>query len=378
MIPFQGLLFFYVMGLLLLPAIVLGLLEKPLKYYGFFFTVTLLSWVFGSNGQLHLLVVFYLWQMGLFWVSMRFGKKSKWTFRLMVLLAMIPLAAVKIGEIDPNPRTFQLLGISYMTFRSIQVLIDICDDKLKQPSLFDLSYFLVFFPSVSSGPIDRYHRFQGDLTRNPTHEEYLELFRRGVSKLMFGTLSCFVISGLIQRIWLEPLPEQGLLATISYMYGYTFYLFFNFAGYSSMAIGTSYILGISLPENFNMPFLSVDMKDFWSRWHISLSGWLRDYVYSRFVMESLKKQRFRGKRTASYIGYILTMMTIGIWHGLTPAYLIYGAYHALLMCVNEALDLHWKPFRKMKQQGWTQVIMVVVTFHLFSFGLLIFSGRLFA
>ncbi|MCL2678466.1 MAG: D-alanyl-lipoteichoic acid biosynthesis protein DltB, partial [Clostridiales bacterium] len=165
-------------------------------------------------------------------------------------------------------------------------------------------------------------------------------------------------------------------ATVSYMYGYTFYLYFNFAGYSSMAIGTAYILGISLPENFNMPFLSVDMKDFWSRWHISLSAWLRDYLYTRFVMGSLKTKRFKNPRTASYIGYIITMTAMGAWHGLTPAYLIYGGYHALLMCANEAIDLHWKRFRDIKKNGWTQGAAAVVTFHLFSFGLLIFSGRL--
>lgn len=144
-----------------------------------------------------------------------------------------------------------------------------------------------------------------------------------------------------------------------------------------MAIGTAYILGITLPENFNLPFLSVDMKDFWARWHISLSTWLRDYVYTRFVMSALKAKRFKNRRTASYLGYLLTMLTMGLWHGLSPRYLIYGLYHGLLMCVNEALDLHWKQFRKMKQHPVGQVLCVLVTVHLFAFGLLIFSGQLF-
>ena len=143
-----------------------------------------------------------------------------------------------------------------------------------------------------------------------------------------------------------------------------------------MAVGTGYLLGIQVPENFNQPFLSVDMKDFWARWHISLSTWLRDYVYTRFVMNSLKKKRFRNQRTASYLGYLLTMMTMGIWHGLAARYLVYGAYLSALMCLNETLDLHWKPFRKVKKQGWGQIYCVLVTFHLFAFGLLIFSGRL--
>ena len=272
---------------------------------------------------------------------------------------------------------FQLLGISYMTFRAVQIILDIGDLKIKELRLFDLSYFLLFFPSVASGPIDRFRRFTDDINKENSRENYTDLLRSGIYKLMFGAVSAIVISGVIWSNWLAVLPANGFAATLSYMYGYTFFLFFNFAGYSSMAVGTSYILGISLPENFKKPFLSVDIKDFWSRWHISLSTWLRDYVYTRFVMTTLKTKRFKNKRTASYLGYLMNMLIMGAWHGLTLAYLAYGAYHCVLMVVNEALDLHWKAFRGIKQKGFTQVICVIITFHLFSFGLLIFSGRLF-
>jgi membrane protein involved in D-alanine export len=142
-----------------------------------------------------------------------------------------------------------------------------------------------------------------------------------------------------------------------------------------MAIGTAYLLGIALPENFRAPFFSVDMKDFWSRWHVSLSTWLRDMVYNRFVMGCLKAKRFKNPRTASYFGYAINMMIMGVWHGLSPHYLLYGAYHGLLLCLNESLDLHWKPFRKLKQSGWGRAVCTLVTFELFSLGLLLFSRR---
>ena len=376
MTPYQGLLFFYVTGLLLLPAIALGLLQKPLRHYGLAFTAAMLVIVFSQNGQMPALIAFYIWQTALCFLFWRIREKTRIKLWGAVLLSLAPLALVKLGAVFALPYFLQLLGVSYMTFRAVQVLLDIYDGKLSDFSLPALSYFLLFFPSVSAGPIDRYRRFLEDLSRRLSREEYINLLRRGIWRLMLGAFSCIVLSGVILQMWLEPLPEHGLLATVSYMYGYTFYLFFNFAGYSSMAIGTAYILGVSLPENFRMPFLSVDMKDFWSRWHISLSSWLRDYLYTRFVMRALKTRRFNNQRTASYIGYILTMTAMGAWHGLTPSYLLYGVYHSLLMCVNEALDLHWKPFRKMKQGGWPQVCLVAVTFHLFSFGLLIFSGRL--
>ena len=384
MIPFSGTGFFYVMGVLLIPAVVLGLAGKQIKhFYGLFFTVAMLGFVFFQNGQLLKLLIFYVWQTSLCFAFFRLKKKSKWKSRLAVFLALCPLAAVKICELIPSNNIVQLLGVSYMTFRAMQIILDVGDGKIKELRLFDFSYFLLFFPSVASGPIDRFRRFSDDLNRKISRDEYINLLRRGVWKIMFGALSAIVISGVIWSKWLAPLPAggapvaDGFTATLSYMYGYTFFLFFNFAGYSSMAIGTAYILGITLPENFKQPFLSVDMKDFWSRWHISLSLWLRDYVYTRFVMDSLKTKRFKNKRTASYLGYLMNMLVMGAWHGLTPAFLCYGAYHGILMSVNEVLDLHWKPFRSIKQKGWTQVVCVIVTFHLFSFGLLIFSGRLF-
>ena len=376
MTPFSGLLFFYVMGLLLSPAVVLGLLEKPLKHYGLLFTVLMIAFVFGENGQFLQLAIFFLWEVTLCFLYLHIHKRSSFTLTLSLALSLMPLVAAKVGEIYRSFDMFQFLGVSYMTFRSVQVIIDIHDGKIKQLGFLDTSYFLLFFPSVASGPIDRYQRFLSDLNRKISREEYIDILRRGVWKLAFGALSGIVIGGFIWNQWLVPLPTEGLRATISYMYGYTFYLFFNFAGYSSMAIGTAYILGITLPENFRIPFLSTDMKDFWSRWHISLSTWLRDYVYIRFVMGSLKANRFKNKRTASYLGYIVNMMIMGAWHGLTPAYLLYGVYHSVLICLNEALDLHWKPFRKLKQNELTQIVLAVVTFHLFSFGLLIFSGRL--
>ena len=376
MIPFTGLSFFYLLGLILLPAVVLGLMGRSLRGYGLFASLAILTIVFAENGQLLPLITFAAWQLLMMAVVFCFSQRRKVVRWLPVVLAVLPLALVKIGEAYEPFGLFRLMGISYMTFRAVEVLLDLCDGRLKQLSLIDAAYFLLFFPSVSSGPIDRFSRFSGDIAAAPGQKAYLEFFKQGVWKLAGGAVSAIVIGGLIQTYWLNALPESGLLADFSYMYGYSLYLFFNFAGSSSMAIGTGYLLGVRVPENFRQPFLSVDMKDFWARWHISLSTWLRDYVYTRFVMDSLRKKRFKNQRTASYLGYILTMMTMGVWHGLAPQYLAYGAYHSLLMCLNELLDLHWKPFRKWKKQGWGQVGCVLVTFHLFAFGLLIFSGRL--
>lgn len=376
MIPFSGLLFFYLLFLGLLPAVVLGLLGKKLHYYGIFLCAAMLVIVFWQNGQLAALALFFLWEMALCCLFWRLPKRTRPLLWAAVILALGPLGLIKLGEVLQPFSLFRLMGASYMSFRAVQVLLDIYDGRLQKLRPVALGYFLLFFPAVSSGPIDRYRRFLSDLDRPPDREHYRTLLAQGIWKLAGGCVSAVVVSGFIQQYWLAALPASGFGATLSYMYGYTFYLFFNFAGYSSMAIGTGYLLGIQMPENFNQPFLSVDMKDFWSRWHISLSTWLRDYLYSRFVMKSLKQKRFSNPRTASYLGYVLNMMAMGAWHGLQPQYLLYGVYHSALMCLNEVLDLHCKPFRSFKTHGAGQVVCVLVTFHLFSFGLLIFSGRL--
>lgn len=376
MIPFSGLLFFYLLFLGLLPAVVLGLLGKKLHYYGIFLCAAMLVIVFWQNGQLAALALFFLWEMALCCLFWRLPKRTRPLLWAAVILALGPLGLIKLGEVLQPFSLFRLMGASYMSFRAVQVLLDIYDGRLQKLRPVALGYFLLFFPAVSSGPIDRYRRFLSDLDRPPDREHYRTLLAQGIWKLAGGCVSAVVISGFIQQYWLAALPASGFGATLSYMYGYTFYLFFNFAGYSSVAIGAGYLLGIQMPENFNQPFLSVDMKDFWSRWHISLSTWLRDYLYSRFVMKSLKQKRFSNPRTASYLGYVLNMMAMGAWHGLQPQYLLYGVYHSALMCLNEVLDLHCKSFRSFKNHGAGQVVCVLVTFHLFSFGLLIFSGRL--
>ena len=376
MIPFSGLLFFYLLFLGLLPAVVLGLLGKKLHYHGIFLCAAMLVIVFWQNGQLAALALFFLWEMALCCLFWRLPKRTRPLLWAAVILALGPLGLIKLGEVWQPFSLFRLMGASYMSFRAVQLLLDIYDGRLQKLRPVALGYFLLFFPAVSSGPIDRYRRFLSDLDRPPDREHYRTLLAQGIWKLAGGCVSAVVISGFIQQYWLAALPASGFGATLSYMYGYTFYLFFNFAGYSSMAIGTGYLLGIQMPENFNQPFLSVDMKDFWSRWHISLSTWLRDYLYSRFVMKSLKQKRFSNPRTASYLGYVLNMIAMGAWHGLQPQYLLYGVYHSALMCLNEVLDLHCKSFRSFKTHGAGQVVCVLATFHLFSFGLLIFSGRL--
>ena len=310
------------------------------------------------------------------YLHVRKKSEKRYVLWIFLLLSLLPLIFTKLSVFVKELSVFSMLGISYVSFRAVQILVEIYDGHLTKLCPLDVSYFLLFFPSILSGPLDRYQRFSADLQKTGSPEDYEALLREGLWRLATGAIYNFVLGNLIWQYWVSCMPDT-LLGTLGYMYGYTLFMFFNFAGYSRMAIGTAYLLGIEQPENFNQPFRSVDMKDFWSRWHISLSTFLRDYVYTRFCMAALRGKWFKERRTCSYLGYVLTMLVMGLWHGLTGAYLIYGAYHGLLMCANDILDTRCKKFKALKKDpraGWW---LRLLTLHLFSFGLLIFSGRLF-
>ena len=180
----------------------------------------------------------------------------------------------------------------------------------------------------------------------------------------------------IERYWIDRIAPGGILNSLSYMYGYSLYLFFDFAGYSAFAVGVSYLLGIHTPENFNRPFLAGNIKDFWNRWHISLSTWFRDHVYMRFVLAATKGRWFTGKHTASYLGFFLTFGLMGLWHGIEPYYLLYGLYHGTLS-VGHDLFTRWNKPRRVWGNGplW-RAAGTLVTFHLVCLGFLLFSGRI--
>jgi len=169
----------------------------------------------------------------------------------------------------------------------------------------------------------------------------------------------------------------GFWPNVSYMYAYTLYLFFDFAGYSAFAVGFCYFFGIHTPENFNRPFLSRNIRDFWNRWHISLSTWFRDHVYSRFVLTAMKGHWFTNKYVASYIGYVLSMGLMGIWHGTSWNYLIYGLYHGVLLILNDVIDRLNKKYKWLPKNHFAwNAFSIFITMQLVCFGLLIFSGKL--
>lgn len=376
---YEGYLYMYILFLTMIPAVILGLLEKKIKYYGMLATTFMIYLIIGINVQFSFLVGFMVWEIGLIltFIKVERFRTSKWIFRLFLFASMLPLIVNKISPLTSmGPIGF--IGISYLSFRTIQIIIEIYDGAIKDIRLFDTLYFILFFPTLSSGPIDRSRRFDEEINSKITRNQYIEMYLvPGVYKIFLGIMYKFVIAIVIHMYWIEQISSKpSIVSTILYMYGYTLYLFFDFAGYSLIAVGTSYIFGVYAPDNFNKPFLSKDMKEFWTRWHISLSRWFGDYIFSRYVLNAIRNKKFKNRATASHVAQMITMVTMGFWHGYVWYYIAYGIYQGLALVLTDIYTKKSKIYKKYKKNKWFQRIQIVITFNIVCFGMLIFSGYL--
>lgn len=372
---FEGLSFFMTLGFILIIAFIMNVFQKSTYYLSLVFSTLMVYFVFAEN-PMHLgsIIGYVLVGYILMHLSVKF-KEHKKTMILMIFLAGLPLVLVKVLAVF-KISGLGFLGISYMTFKLIQIIIEIYDGLIEKPmGPLDYVHFLLFFPALSSGPIDRSRRFLEDWKKQRTKDEYFELAGTGLFRLVLGLFYKLVISGMVFQ-QMTSIRYKDFSFFVIYMYLYTAYLFFDFAGYSLMAVGASNILGIETPMNFNIPFISVDIKDFWNRWHITLSTWLRDFVFSRIVMRFMRKKIFKKRLTTAMVAYMINMTFMGFWHGITLNYIAYGFYHGILMAAFEWYQKKSKFYKKNKNKTWYKVISWLITMHLVMFGFLIFSGKM--
>ena len=372
---FEGLSFFMTLGFILIIAFIMNVFQKSTYYLSLVFSTLMVYFVFAEN-PMHLgsIIGYVLAGYILMHLSEKF-KEHKKTMILMIFLAGLPLVLVKVLAVF-KISGLGFLGISYMTFKLIQIIIEIYDGLIEKPmGPLDYVHFLLFFPALSSGPIDRSRRFLEDWKKQRTKDEYLELAGTGLFRVVLGLFYKLVISGMVFQ-QMTSIRYKDFSFFVIYMYLYTAYLFFDFAGYSLMAVGASNILGIETPMNFNVPFISVDIKDFWNRWHITLSTWLRDFVFSRIVMRFMRKKIFKKRLTTAMVAYMINMTFMGFWHGITLNYIAYGFYHGILMAAFEWYQKKSKFYKKNKNKTWYKVISWIITMHLVMFGFLIFSGKM--
>jgi len=384
MTPFGDFIFFGLLLYAVLPTILLGLIGRAGRWWTLLVILGMLGLQFSDELAVRpgfdlreiWIVLGYAAFEGL--VALSFLRwKSRPAFSAALAFSLLPLVIAKVLPFLAPDTSFGFLGISYVTFRALDVIFSIHDGIIKKLPPTQYFAFLFFFPAVSSGPIDRYRRFSQDWLKTRTRTEFLDDLDFTVARIFRGFLYKFILAALVHAHWVVPASRQsGALPQLSLMYAETFYLFFDFAGYSAFAVGLSRLFGIRTPENFNAPFLSRNIREFWTRWHISLSTWFRDHVHMRFMLAAVKGRWFAGKHTANYAGLCLTFGLMGLWHGLELRYILYGAYHAALLCGFEWFSRWNKTARRWGDGPAWHVASIVLTFHAFAFGIMIFNGHL--
>ena len=370
---FEGNEFFLLLFAVLLIGFVVNFFEKRKDYYILALSLLFVGAIYGkSRAMIVYLISFVIYQYFLVFIAQRIEIKR---LKPLVFLSIFPLVINKVFALT-SLHLLAFIGISYMSFKTIQIMLEISDGLIKEKiSIKDYLQFLLFFPTVSAGPIDRSRRFLKEINEVMPRKEYLELAGDGVYRIVLGLLYKVVLSTYVYQMLLALNNTGTVVYSIKYMYLYTLYLFFDFAGYSLMAVGSSNILGIQTPMNFNKPFLSVDIKDFWTRWHITLSTWLRDFVFSRVLMQVIRKKWFKNRLHNATYAYMVNMLVMGFWHGLSVSYIVYGFYHGVLMAGFEVYQKKSTFYKKNKNKNWYKLLSWFVTMNLVMIGFFIFSGE---
>ena len=247
-------------------------------------------------------------------------------------------------------------AISYFTFASMSYVLDIYYERIHPTrSLRDYSLFISFFPKLLAGPIMRAGDFLSQAQQRICANA--AAIESGLCYFLLGAVKELVISDQIASpvnlIFSSPGQYDGLTLLLGAM-GYAVQIYCDFSGYSDMAIGCALILGIKVPENFQMPYSSVTITEFWRRWHITLSAWFRDYV---FIPMEIARKNVRSATLRTTISLTITMLLCGLWHGAGWTFVIWGGIHGVALAVNRAW-MTWNPLseladRPVFQAMWT-------------------------
>ena len=265
-------------------------------------------------------------------------------------------------------------GVSFFVFQSIAYVVDIARGTIAPLRRFgDYLFMLSFFPKMFLGPLVKAKEFIPQIEAESvvvTRED----FGRAISLIVGGLVKYAVIAKAIGILFVSPafageLGDSGLIALVA-IYGFTLQIYCDFSGYSDIAQGVALVMGFKLPDNFNAPYHSATITEFWRRWHISLSTWLKDYLY--ISLGGNRKGKF-----CTYLNLVITMFLGGLWHGVGVTFILWGLLHGVALALHKvwlsvvpkakAVGSEMKPL-------W-RVLGVFVTFHIVAFGWLLFTAE---
>ena len=268
---------------------------------------------------------------------------------------------------------FLPVGISFFTFQTMSYIIDLGRGKLAPLKRWiDYLFYVSFFPQLVAGPIVRARDFIPQIHRTTFLSR--GAFGKGLYLVLIGLFKKAIISdyisiNFVDRVFDAPALYSGLENLIA-AYGYTLQIYCDFSGYSDMAIGIALFLGFRFRKNFDLPFNSASITEFWRRWHISLSTWLKDYLY--IPLGGNRKGKFR-----TYINLLITMFLGGLWHGAALRFILWGTMHGVMLALDK---IRFKLFPRCKvnasqmKPGW-RILSVLLTFHFVVFAFLFFRAK---
>lgn len=358
---------FWVLFLIFLP--IYGFLKKKKMQMTFFVIAFSLYFYYKSSGFFFLMLIATSF---IDWIISRWlGRLEKRGPRLVLMWSSILLSLSILGYfkyanfflwnwnqmVQGNFQPLDIIlpvGISFYTFQSISYVVDVYKRKLQpSESWFDYLFFLSFFPALVAGPIVRADFFLPQLKKNTAASS--EMIWGGLWLVIVGVIKKALIADYIAQyndlIFNDPSMYTGV-QTMMGVLGYTMQIYCDFSGYSDMAIGLALMMGFKLGINFNSPYQSQNLTEFWRRWHISLSSWLRDYVY--IPLGGNRKGTFR-----TYLNNFLTMLIGGLWHGAAWKFVFWGGMHGVGLALHKA----FKPILNKIPDNWFTIsIFSIITF----------------
>lgn len=263
------------------------------------------------------------------------------------------------------------LGISFFTFQMMSYVVDTYRGSPAEESFWNFAAYVSFFPQLVAGPIVRPDVLLPQIKGKHVYDEDRALM--GIFLIVQGLVKKIAFAdffgSFVDPVFADPTGYSGL-ATLIAVYAYAFQIYFDFSGYTDIAIGCGKLFGFEIPINFDLPYIAKSPREFWRRWHISLSTWLRDYLYIPLG----GNRKGTGK---TYNNLMITMVLGGLWHGANWTFVIWGFYHGILISVQRFLEERFKFAKKFfaGERPLATVVTTLLTFHLMCFGWIVFRAE---
>lgn len=316
------------------------------------------------------------------------NKKTTLSFIISIVALCMPLLIFKylnfsiysvtkilsLFAVQLDTYTIKLImpvGISFYTFEAISYVCDIRKGSIEaEQNFFKYALFISFFPNITSGPIERAGSFIPQIDKEKSFDYDKAIY--GLRLLLLGMLKKYVCADImvkyIANVFDNVIGFSGIVFIIA-VFMYTFQIYFDFSGYTDMARAVAMLLGYDLRENFKCPYFAESTKDFWGRWHISLSTWLRDYIY--IPLGGNRKGIIR-----KYVNLLITFFVSGLWHGASFTFIVWGMIHGICQCIE---DVFARMCKNVKMTGvaeyFMKAIKILVTFCVVAFAWMFFRAN---